>query len=271
MKKDDSDQLPTREETGPKFKITPKKIALISKRFNYSDGRGSKGFSSFSEHLRTITQICEESACDTILYCLYTFDRKKNNRLNKNLMFGNTKKIKNVIIEHWDSSDKAFPWRVEVWNKEKRIPFIHFQRFGKSQEPKDRKIKFLDDFESRSHGETHIMICGESNIINTKRKGPPLYIDNYNFLENLNNKGIKFILNPIHDFTRRYEMKKKRAILSRGGRYLISVWNHGKPRESKVPWTVYYDGDEITSRVKQIQPNPIPSREDIQIGLLSIK
>ena len=59
------------------------------------------------------------------------------------------------------------------------------------------------------------MLCGESNIINTKRKGSPEYVDNFKFLEKLNHKGIKIILNPIHDFMRRYEMKKKRAKLDR--------------------------------------------------------
>ena len=152
MKKDNSEELQNKEEAGPEIKITPKKIAIVSKQFNNSDSKRNRGFSSFSEHLKTVGKISEEEGCDTILYCLYTFDKRKNYKINKSLVFGKTKEIKNVILEHWDSSDKTFPWRVEVWNKEERTPFIHFQRFGKSQDKKHTKEDFMKNFgEIRFH------------------------------------------------------------------------------------------------------------------------
>jgi len=271
MRKDNTEELQTKEEAGPEIKITPKKIAIVSKQFNNSESNKNKGFSSFSGHMETVSKISEKEGCDTILYCLYTFDKKKNHKINKGLVFGKTKKIKNVIIEYWDSLDKKFPCRVEVWNKEKTAPYIHFQQFGISQDSKSKKKEFLANFDNRSHGPTLIMICGESNIISTKRKKPPEYIDDFNFLDRLNNNNIKIILNPIHDFMRRYEMKKKREIFSRRGRYIISVWNHGKKRESSEPWTVFFNGTEITDQVKELTPAPIPTRSDIRIGVLSIK
>lgn len=64
------------------------------------------------------------------------------------------------------------------------------------------------------------------------------------------------MLNPVHDRMTRFEMRKKRAFLSRQKRTVISVWNKGKkfrnsktnrPRvraELTAPWTIYRTGKE---------------------------
>jgi len=256
------------QECGPDFKIKPKRIALVSHKFSKESPNGKNSFSSF-DYFKKIAKVCEDEGCDTILYALYSFDRANSKRTRNNLFFGTTKHIKNVIIESWDSSGKTDSW-VEVWNREHPKPHIHFQRFGLSTQFKDMKA-FMDNLPHRTHGKSIIILCGESNIIQTKRKGPDEYDDHCGIVKELNSKGVKFILNPIHDYMRRYEMKLKRNILSRQKRYVFSVWNWGKKGESRIgPWTVSYDGKDITeSNVQEIHPPPIIERPDIRIGLFS--
>lgn len=63
---------------------------------------------------------------------------------------------------------------------------------------------------------------------------------------------VEVILNPVHDRMSRFEMMMKRRFLSKGGRWVISVWNrgkldkHGRTREGvNPPWTVFFDGKAV--------------------------
>ena len=47
-------------------------------------------------------------------------------------------------------------------------------------------------------------------------------------------KEANIILNPIHDYMLRPEMKLKREYLSRSERWVISVWNKGKKSEASL-------------------------------------
>ena len=70
----------------------------------------------------------------------------------------------------------------------------------------------------------------------------------------------------------RFEMKIKRAILSQNGRYCISVWNRGmkKANEAKIPWTAFYNGEDITYKIEEIA-NPIAEQPGVRIGVLKLK
>jgi hypothetical protein len=69
----------------------------------------------------------------------------------------------------------------------------------------------------------------------------------------------------------RFEMKIKRAVLSKYGRYCISVWNRGMKmaNESKVPWTAFYNGKDITDKIEEMK-NPIAEQPGIRIGVLKL-
>jgi hypothetical protein len=55
----------------------------------------------------------------------------------------------------------------------------------------------------------------------------------------------------------RYEMKMKRCEYSKHVGVVVSVWNKGKIKsESKLPWTVFKQGKEVTSDVVTV---PTPS------------
>jgi hypothetical protein len=79
------------------------------------------------------------------------------------------------------------------------------------------------------------------------------------------------ILNPIHDYMRRYEMRKKRELYSRAGRTVVSVWNRGnrgRRGEAHEPWTVYHDGESHTNAVRAVAAPDC--RADVQIGVVDL-
>ena len=81
--------------------------------------------------------------------------------------------------------------------------------------------------------------------------------------------GITVVLNPIHDYMVRHEMKKKRKYFSTNGRTVVSVLNKGKGREPVTPWTVYRDGEDLSSIAIEL-PVTVPGRPDIKIGIMSL-
>ena len=112
------------------------------------------------------------------------------------------------------------------------------------------------------------MLCGETNIASTQR-GTEEFDDPYDFVGQLQRMGIRLILNPIHDYMRRYEMRLKRRHFSMNGITVISVWNQGKGRESKLPWTVFRNGEETTDSVRELA-TPFADRPDIRIGIVEL-
>lgn len=63
---------------------------------------------------------------------------------------------------------------------------------------------------------------------------------------------IRVILNPSATYMRRWEMKRKRALISTRGRTVVSVWNRTTVGESALPWTVFQDGTEVTGAVERL-------------------
>ena len=78
----------------------------------------------------------------------------------------------------------------------------------------------------------------------------------------------KLILNPSHDYMRRPEMKKKRALFSQGSRVVLSVWNRGnKPPEARAPWQAFADGKEISAWIREVC---FPKTKEIRIGVFDV-
>ena len=108
------------------------------------------------------------------------------------------------------------------------------------------------------------------NIISTVRDDEAIN-DPYDFLPWLDAMHIQVVLNPIHDYMVRYEMKIKREHYSRGGRTVIAVWNKGKRRGSEAanPWTVHHDGVDRTYNVQELTLDT-PGRADYRAGVVDI-
>jgi hypothetical protein len=49
---------------------------------------------------------------------------------------------------------------------------------------------------------------------------------------------------------------------------VLSVWHKGKGREAELPWTAFYDGQEIPIQIKP--ERPFSDRPDIYIGLMDV-
>ena len=87
--------------------------------------------------------------------------------------------------------------------------------------------------------------------------------------DRLREMNVGLVLNPIHDYMTRHEMRKKRCHYSLGGRTVLSVWNQGRGKESYLPWTVFHDGAERTDTVREL-PRPFSDRPDIRIGIVDL-
>jgi hypothetical protein len=139
----------------------------------------------------------------------------------------------------------------------------HFQ----SSNRKAGKQAFMNDLPNRRVADGLLVLCGESNIASMVQHSH--FNDPFRFTDRLKEMNIGPILNPIHDWIRRPEMKKKRRGYSRGGRTVISVWNQGRRGEEPLPWTVFHGGMERTAAVREL-PRPFSGRPDSRIGVLDL-
>jgi hypothetical protein len=63
-------------------------------------------------------------------------------------------------------------------------------------------------------------------------------------------------------------MPLKKKELSRQNRLILSVWNgNHKKRNSKVPWSAYQDGIDVTEQIVELEN--LGLRKDIRIGIFN--
>ena len=126
----------------------------------------------------------------------------------------------------------------------------------------------MDGLAERRVDNAVVIVCGESNIVSLVRASREFY-DPFGFADALSKLDVSIILNPIHDYMRRCEMRKKRRYFSRGDRTVLSVWNRGKGREPDLPWTVYHDDIDRTQTVREL-PELFVDRPDIRVGVVDV-
>jgi len=242
--------------------IQAKKVAVISHNYNRLN---RFGFQDFTEHFSQINMVCDRNGCDTILYALFSWDEQSPVQRTRKTIFDGLKNVESVIIEV--GNKKSLRKVVEIWLNDEESPKMIEQFFARSNEPYERKRDFIHDIGHRVFGNTIIILCGESNIINFIPSNST-FRDDFGLNKILKVNDVKVILNPLHDYMTRYEMKKKRSYLSSERRAVITVWNQGKRKgEARVPWTFFRDGKDMTEQVREISPN-IASRPDIRIGII---
>ena len=157
-----------------------------------------------------------------------------------------------------------------MWSREASKPAELAQYFGMSNASKKVKQEFVERLEERQFGPTLVMICGETNIVRTKRDSGRI-IDEFGVRRRLRDFGTELILNPVHTYMRRYEMEKKRRALAVSGRWLVSVWNAGmSPSEAALPWGAYYRGRDVSNKIEELD-SPIPEQPGIRIGILKVE
>jgi hypothetical protein len=240
-----------------------RKIALISHDYNVPD---SRGLYDYSEYFARINKLCDDQGCDTILYALFTWDSNSPVTRTHGSIFDGLEHVQRVLVEVGEPPD-TFD-HVEVWRRSRAEPVVARQRFATSSSPPADKQRFLDDLPARRIADALLLLCGESNIVKLKRASKKIE-DGFGFRDRLRELHVRVVLNPIHDFMTRYEMREKRRFCSRDGRTVVSVWNKGRGKESWLPWTVFHDGEERTDRVREIEA-PFAERPDIRIGLVEL-
>ncbi len=239
------------------------KIALVTHDYNVAD---SNGRYDYSEHFGRINRLGDEQGCDTILYALYTWDEHAPAPRTQKVMFSGLSHVERIILEVGQPPDSYD--HVEVWQQGEESPLVATQRFATSSAPGYQKQAFLDDLPQRQVQDALLVLCGETNIASLVRGSDEFY-DPYQFADRLRDMGVRIVLNPVHDYMRRYEMRQKRRYYSLGGRTVISVWNQGKGQESHRPWTVFHHGEERTGDVHELD-TPINERPDIRIGIIDL-
>lgn len=190
-------------------------------------------------------------------------------------MFEGTQCLKRVVIEAGDfgangGNPGLADLAVEVWERDSEKPRVIQQLFATSSNGWAKAGKLATEFpDRRIAADGLIMVCGETNAVSLVRATKKLS-DPQEFNERLASLGMRVVLNPIHDYMRRYEMKEKRRYFSANGRWVVSVWNLGRGKESAKPWTVFHDGADATGIVRDL-PNPVPERPDIKIGIVNVE
>jgi len=244
---------------------SPQKIGLVSRNYQVTN--------DFSEYMPKLIDIADKNNCDTLIYSMWSLDDSIK-KVTKNQVFQNSKNIKRVILET-GNFDLMSDLKTEIWFKDKNEPRIIFQRFAKAREEEYKKELIVERFFERIIEDCFILLCGETNIIKYKQKLKRLD-DKYHLIDIFEQFEINFIFNPVHDYMIRHEMKKKRAFLSLNNRYVISIWNTGKISstgkkiaEAKIPWTVFFNGQDVTGRVDEISP-VISGNHDIRFGILPV-
>jgi len=240
------------------------KIALISHDYNMPD---SRGLYDYSEHFARINELCDDQRCDTILYALYTWDQDAPEARTYEAVFGGLVHVQRIILEVWEKPEN--PVHLEVWQRGQQAPVRARQRFATSKEAVSKKQEFIDDLPNRRVSDGLLVICGETNIASTVR-GSDEVPDPFGFTDSLRDTNVRCILNPIHDYMRRPEMKKKRQHYSLGGRTVISVWNQGRGSEAELPWTLFHNGQERTDAIVEAPSSPFSERPDIRIGIVDL-
>jgi hypothetical protein len=241
-----------------------RKVALVAHDYNVPD---SHGLYDYSEHFARINKLCDEQGCDTILYALYTWDRDSAVARNHDSIFGGLAHVRRVVLEVGQPALESYD-HVEVWFRGQQAPLLAQQRFATSSSPDASKQAFMSDLPARRVTNALLVICGETNIASTLR-GSDDFSDPHGFADRLREMNVGLILNPIHDYMTRHEMRKKRCHYSLGGRTVISVWNQGRGKESYIPWTVFHDGAERTDAVRELA-RPFSDRPDIRVAILDL-
>jgi hypothetical protein len=116
------------------------------------------------------------------------------------------------------------------------------------------------------------MICGETNGVPYDQEEKKVK-DGFGLRRAVPDE-VNVIVNPVHDWMSRFEMKLKREFLSRENRWVVSVWNRGKRdrggrRRDALghPWTVYHDGQCVT-----VEALAVPETlENIEIGIVDTR
>src|SRR5271157_2806224 len=252
-------------------RLAVRNIAVVArdwlKQTTHGPGKFLDSDMGFAPHFAEIARVASRHKADVILFCLWSHNEQKLGELSRKMFFPQGTRHKAVILGVNRGPERE---DVEVHFRSRRSPVKLRQQFGKSSDRDAKKEAFLADASARLLGSALIVLCGETNIIETKRDEKRTIVDHYGFLDRLRDTQVRLILNPIHNYMRRYEMPLKRQALARAAHTVVCVWNRGCKggTESRLPWAAYREGKDITDQIEEV--NAIDSQLGIRIGILNV-
>ena len=243
------------------------RIGIVSRDYNlvYENGRRdfSHAFPAVLDHL-------DENHCDLALFSLYSLVPQGSFNPYPSLVA--LRNLKAVLVEEFeDGKKKKTLSNVIYYRKGKKWHEYRFrQKFARLADTSDDELNDFvkKEMPNRIFGNFCVLLCGEINGVRYSKKDKKVH-DVFGMKKSIPQEAV-VILNPIHDRMTRFEMKMKRQFLSRGGRWVISVWNKGKSfsggkrRDGKKPaWQVFCDGREV-------EIAPIQNRLGVEIGIVEV-
>jgi hypothetical protein len=260
---------PSTDERGLTPMPTPRRVALVARDWIDEKTRGPDRFSDtnmgFAPHFSDIVRAASDAGADLIVFSLWSHDAKKLGELTRSALFPRGTKHGAVFVEVVRAENTC----AEAHLRNARAPLVMIQRVGKSSDSVEKKKRLMSELLSRRFGSTLALLCGETNMINTQRTSKKT-VDRFGIRSQLKSDNVELILNPVHDYMKRPEMREKRRILSKGGRVVVSVWNRGNKKggEARLPWTAFHKGKDITNQIREYPP--VNGQPGIRMGLLDL-
>ena len=251
------------------FGFRPRRIGLVARDWRL-DVRGQKlshHECGYAPYLHKILETCSNHHCDAVLFALWSHSEKHGGAIKPKRLLAVAASCKTVILgvipQPWKNE------RVFVLNQEGQTHSELAQCFSRSNSPTAKRRAFIEEIDARCFGKTLVLLCGESNIIQTMR-GTKKIRDDFKFQPLLKKRDVEVILNPLHTYMRRYEMPLKRRALSAGGRSMISAWNAGDSNaEAADPWQHWHDRSDRSHLIQEL-PEPVPHVPGIRIGIAEV-
>jgi very-short-patch-repair endonuclease len=248
------------------------KIGLVSHNYNVTDQHGRW---DYSEIFHRANKHCDKAGCDTVLYGLYSWDRRSLVQKSHDSIFAQLKNVDRVILEVGDLyPESRTRWAgdqvIEILHRGINSPMQAWQWFATTADMNDVGLVngLLNEISQRVIDESVLVICGESGIF-----APGHYLQR--FMEFLKQANVRLIFNPTHDYMKPFMgndyFRTRMMLASQDGQNIVSVWNQGKRGEPiRAPWCYFHNGQEKTDTIQEI-PNPIPERPDVRIGICQVK
>ena len=179
------------------LKLNINKIGIVSRDYRNREKNGQRDFSyAFKSILTTL----DEQACDSVLFSLYTIDKRTSFNVENILKELNIKNIRTIFLEEFKDDEERIRLENVIYYQDKDQ--WREQRLTQKFARGGVKNKVAESFkkevkEERLFGNFTVLLCGETNIVNYKESTKKIE-DQHKFSKILD-KDIKVILNPIHD------------------------------------------------------------------------
>lgn len=238
-------------------------ILLVSGSYSEDSLEGQQGFNQ--KQLNRICQIASQTKTQNLIFSLFSHCSKNQGRFNAHKIFEKCPSLKMISLEIgdlWEEDDLI----MEVHQRGNKRPIQFKRHFACGADPLSAKEAFMDESKNgiRKVKGMDFIYCGSINIIRYSRIQRRM-MDEFQFLETL--QDIHTIFVPFHTAPKRWEIAEKQKFISQGGRLVITHWNKMQRPERKIPWRAFYNGEECSSVIVELQDSSL-NENGIRIGFL---